>query len=145
VKVIIQRVKEAKVEVNHQIKGQIKQGYLLYICFETNDSLKQLESAIRKIRDIRIFEDENRKMNRSIKDKELSILSISQFTLSWDGKKGNRPSFDKSMEPKKAKEFFDIFNQKLKNEKLHVETGIFAADMQVYSINDGPVTFYLSF
>ena len=144
-KVVIQRVLEAKVEINKEIAGQIGKGLLLYVCFETDDNLDSVQTACEKISKLRIFEDEKGRMNKSILDVQGSILSISQFTLSWDGRKGHRPSFDRSMEPSKAKEFYEVFNKKLVDKDIHLATGEFGADMKVSSINDGPVTFHLSF
>lgn len=144
-KVIIQRVKEAKVVVDEETIGEIDHGYLLYVCFEASDDETHIEKAIKKIAALRIFEDDKGKMNKNILDVNGSILSISQFTLSWDGKKGNRPSFDLSMEPNKAKIYYRLFNNKLKSQGIKTEIGAFGAGMKVYSINDGPVTFSLSF
>ena len=144
-KVIIQRVKEASVQVNSKVIGQINKGYLLYVCFEKEDSLLNINAAIKKIRDLRIFEDEDQKMNTNLRDANGEILSISQFTLSWDGKKGNRPSFDKSMPPEKAEILYNKFNELLKQNGMSVQTGCFGENMQVQSINDGPVTFHLIF
>lgn len=131
--------------VKGAIVGEIHNGYLLYVCFVKNDSEKQLEDAVRKILNLRIFEDSNGKMNQNITQIRGSILSISQFTLSWDGKKGNRPSFDQSMSPNLASQLYSKFNRSLGLNGLPVETGIFGADMKVHSINDGPVTFILEF
>lgn len=144
-KIVIQRVKEASVEVEDEIIGKIKSGLLLYTCFEHTDTEKTIESAIDKITKLRIFEDENEKMNLSAIDLNKEILSISQFTLSWDGSKGFRPSFDGSMKPAQARLFYSLFNKKIKDLGLKVEEGRFGANMQIKSINDGPVTFHLSF
>lgn len=145
-KVLIQRVESAKVTVEHVDVAEIKEGLLLYVCFEVYDTELILNNAVEKICNLRIFEDKNQKMNISIMDiQEAKILSISQFTLSWDGNKGNRPSFDKSMAPKKAQSFYKIFNFALKQKNLNVSEGIFGADMKIQSTNDGPATFYLSF
>ena len=144
-KVIIQRVKESQVTIENKIQGEISFGFLLYVCFESEDTIESLNAAVKKILTLRIFEDENGKMNKNIKQVNGEILSISQFTLSWDGRKGNRPSFDKSMSPTQAQEYYQVFNQELSKTDLKVQTGIFGADMKVQSINDGPVTFSLSF
>ncbi len=144
-KVVIQRVLSASVKINEAISGEIDHGLLLYVCFEAHDAQEVIDKAIKKITALRIFEDENGKMNKSIQDVSGAILSISQFTLSWDGRKGNRPSFDLSMEPEKACKFYDDFNKKISLTGLEIKTGAFGADMKVQSINDGPVTFHLSF
>lgn len=144
-KVVIQRVKEASVEVDNEVVGAIKDGLLLFTCFEHNDDEKTIDAAILKISKLRIFEDEHEKMNLSALDLNLEILSISQFTLSWDGSRGYRPSFDGAMKPTQARLFYGIFNKKLKEIGLKVSEGRFGANMQVKSLNDGPVTFHLSF
>lgn len=144
-KIIIQRVKEASVQVDKKTIGKIQHGYLLYVCFEEQDTMDSIDSAIHKITNLRIFEDESGKMNSNIKQVQGSILSISQFTLSWDGKKGHRPSFDKSMAPNNAKLFYRKFNDLLSATEIPVEKGMFGAEMQVSSVNDGPVTFHLEF
>lgn len=143
-KVVIQRVKNAKVEVSKRVVGQINTGLLLLVCMEKGDEKSSIEKAAQKIRNLRIFEDGNGRMNKSIIDMNGSILAVSQFTLSWDGRKGNRPSFDLSMEPSKANGMFESFCGLLRDE-IPVETGEFGADMQVHLVNDGPVTFSLSF
>lgn len=144
-KVVIQRVLEAEVKIDGEISGKIGQGLLLYVCLESDDTIESVEMASDKIFKLRIFEDEKGKMNKNIQDAQGSILSISQFTLSWDGKKGHRPSFDRSMAPSKAKDFYEKFNQSLVEKGVSVETGRFGTDMKVSSINDGPVTFHLNF
>lgn len=143
-KVVIQRVKKAKVEVLNQVVGEIDTGLLLLVCMENGDQASSIEKAAKKICNLRIFEDENGRMNKSILEIQGSVLAISQFTLSWDGSKGNRPSFDLSMEPSQASQMFDSFCLLLK-EYTNVETGKFGADMQVSLVNDGPVTFSLAF
>lgn len=144
-KVVIQRVKEASVTVENKVIGAVNHGYLLYVCFEESDKVDVIDKAIKKILALRIFEDENGKMNKDITQVSGGILSISQFTLSWDGRKGNRPSFDLSMPPAEAQNFYQRFNEELKKSGLQIEIGAFGADMKVQSINDGPVTFHLSF
>jgi D-tyrosyl-tRNA(Tyr) deacylase len=144
-KVLVQRVKEASVTIDDTITGSISNGYLLYVCFEQGDTIEKVNTAIAKISNLRIFEDEEAKMNKNINDVNGEILSISQFTLSWDGKKGHRPSFDKSLGPIDAKIYYRKFNDALSELGLKVEKGTFGADMLVSSINDGPVTFMLEF
>ena len=144
-KVLIQRVLSASVTVNEEVIGSIEHGYLLYVCFENQDTVNSIEQAVNKIKKLRIFEDENSKMNHDIFEKKGAILSISQFTLSWDGSKGHLPSFEKSMPPQQAKIFYRTFNDKLKESGLNVESGLFGAEMKVVSTNDGPVTFILNF
>lgn len=144
-KVIIQRVSQAEVVVDSSIVGKISKGFLVYVCFVKADTEKQISDSIKKIINLRIFEDENRKMNKNIKQINGEILSISQFTLSWDGSKGNRPSFDQSMEPKEAQVMYDRFNLDLERCGVNIQTGIFGANMKVHSINDGPVTISLEF
>jgi D-tyrosyl-tRNA(Tyr) deacylase len=143
--VIIQRVSQAEVVVDSSIVGKISKGFLVYVCFVKADTEKQISDSIKKIINLRIFEDENRKMNKNIKQINGEILSISQFTLSWDGSKGNRPSFDQSMEPKEAQVMYDRFNLDLERCGVNIQTGIFGANMKVHSINDGPVTISLEF
>jgi len=144
-KAIIQRVNHAQVEVEKKIINKISKGYLIYICFEKDDSREKLLKLSQKIAKLRIFEDQRGKMNQDISEVAGDILSISQFTLSWDGKKGNRPSFDRSMLPEDAKSFYDLFNTELRNYGLNVFEGIFGADMKILSENDGPVTFSFDF
>lgn len=144
-KILVQRVKQASVEVEEKIVGEINSGLLLYVCFEATDTMEIMDQAIKKIINLRIFEDGKSRMNQNISQANGDVLSVSQFTLSWDGKKGHRPSFDKSMPPNQAKIYYRTFNDKLSAEGLKVEMGIFGADMQVRSQNDGPVTFFLDF
>lgn len=144
-KIVVQRVKEASVEIAQELVGTISNGFLLYVCIEVADQVETIKKATEKISKLRIFEDDTAKMNLNIKQANGAILSVSQFTLSWNGKKGHRPSFDQSMEPEKAKELFNQFNNQLRLMGLKVSTGEFGAEMQVKSINDGPVTFILDF
>lgn len=144
-KIVVQRVNSASVKVENEIVGKIEKGYLLFVCFEQNDDTDKVEKAVAKILQLRINEDENSKMNLNIAQIEGHILSVSQFTLSWDGKKGHRPSFENSMPPGQAKLLYHLFNQKLKDSGIPVQMGIFGAEMQVESVGDGPVTFFLDF
>ncbi len=142
-KIVLQRVKEASVKVDNKIVGKINQGLLLLVGIEKADTQKEIDFLSQKIINLRIFEDENDKMNRSCLDINGQILAVSQFTLAGSTKKGRRPSFDNSMEPKKASEYFELFVNELRKSNLKVETGIFGAYMEVSLINDGPVTFIL--
>lgn len=144
-KVLIQRILNAQVEIENKVFSSINKGLLIYICFEAEDKLESIDKAVDKILALRIFEDNKGKMNQSILEKKLSILSVSQFTLSWNGMGGNRPSFTNSMEPTKAKAFYLHFNDKLRANAVDIKPGIFGAEMKVNSTNDGPVTFFLSF
>lgn len=141
-RVILQRSKESKVTIDGKVNGKIDKGYVALVGFTDGDNTEIVDKMIKKIVNLRVFEDENEKMNLSIQDIGGSILSISQFTLYADSKKGNRPSFINAMNPTEASKLYDIFNQKL-GEILHVETGIFGADMKVEIYNDGPVTIVL--
>ena len=140
-KAVIQRVKEASVSVDGKVVGDCKQGYMILLGAAEGDTLEDVEVLARKTANLRVFCDENDKMNKSILDIDGEILAISQFTLCADVKKGNRPSFINALEPVKAEEYYDIFCLKLlENGVKKVSKGIFGADMQVSLINDGPVT-----
>lgn len=141
-RVVLQRSKASKVTIDGKVNGKIDKGYVALVGFTDGDNTEIIDKMIKKIVNLRVFEDENEKMNLSIQDVGGSILSISQFTLYADSKKGNRPSFINAMNPEEASKLYDIFNQKL-SEILHVETGIFGADMKVEIYNDGPVTIIL--
>ena len=140
-KAVIQRVKEASVSVDGKVVGECKQGYMILLGAADGDTLEDVEILARKTANLRVFCDENDKMNKSILDIDGEILAISQFTLCADVKKGNRPSFINALEPVKAEEYYDLFCLKLlENGVKKVSKGIFGADMQVSLINDGPVT-----
>ena len=139
-KVVIQRVSEASVKVNNEITGKISKGLLLLVGIEENDEKEDAEWLSKKILDLRIFSDEEGKMNRSVKDINGEILCVSQFTLIADYKKGNRPSFIKAAKPEKAVPLFEYFKGLIKSSGLKTESGIFGADMKVSLLNDGPVT-----
>ena len=138
-KIVLQRVKNAAV-TNDSINNQIQQGYCLLVGVGQQSTPDDIEILAKKIANARLFEDDNGKMNLSIKDIAGEILSISQFTLYADVKKGNRPGFTKSMSPDKANELFELFNDALRAYDLNVLTGEFGTDMQVGITNDGPVT-----
>ena len=142
-KLVIQRVKYAKVEVEEKITGEIEKGFLILVGVEQNDTKEQADWLANKVCNLRIFEDENEKMNLSLKDVNGKILIISQFTLYADCNKGNRPSFIQAAEPKKAEKLYEYFKQKCRNLGIKVEAGIFGAHMKVELLNDGPVTIIL--
>ena len=142
-KVLVQRVLNAKVEVNKEVLGEIKGGLLLFVGFTHTDTSKEIDYMINRVLNLRIFDDENGVMNKSILDTNGSILSISQFTLYADSSKGNRPSYIKAMPGDKSIKLYDEFNTKLKEKNIHIETGIFGADMKVSLLNDGPITIML--
>ena len=141
-KIIIQRVKQAQVSIEGQIHGRIQQGLLLLVGVGPEDQQEDLDYAVRKLVNMRIFSDDQGKMNLSVKDIRGEILSISQFTLFADIKKGNRPAFTGAAKPDMAESFYQEFNRELAKE-VPVDTGIFGADMQVELVNDGPVTIIL--
>ena len=141
-KIIIQRVKKAQVSIEGQVYGQIQQGLLLLVGVGPEDQKEDMDYAVRKLVNMRIFSDVEGKMNLSVKDIQGEILSISQFTLFADTKKGNRPAFTGAAKPDVAEAFYQDFNRELAQE-VPVQTGIFGADMQVELINDGPVTIIL--
>ena len=139
-RIVVQRVKEASCTVDNKITGEIKKGFLLFIGFKNDDTYDDMQKCLRKVVGLRIFEDENGKMNKSLSDVNGNILAISQFTLYADVKHGNRPSFTEAMEFEKASKMYDDFVSMLRKEGINVEVGIFGADMKISLINDGPVT-----
>ncbi|AMO86151.1 D-aminoacyl-tRNA deacylase [Solibacillus sp. FSL W7-1472] len=139
-RVILQRSKQASVTVDGQVTGAIQKGYVLLVGITHSDTEEDIAYVAKKITDLRIWEDEDGKMNRSIAEAGGDILSISQFTLYADTRKGKRPSFVEAARPEQAKPLWEAFNEQLKANGLHVETGIFGAMMDVALINDGPVT-----
>lgn len=139
-KAVIQRVKLASVTIDDTIVGSIPQGFMILLGIHEEDTKEDVDYLVRKITMMRIFEDEAGKMNLNIDAVAGSILSISQFTLYADTKKGNRPSFVKAARPEQAIPLYEAFNEGLRQSGLHVETGEFGADMQVALVNDGPVT-----
>jgi D-aminoacyl-tRNA deacylase len=145
VKVVVQRVQEATVSVDKEVVGSIANGLLLLVCFEQGDDDEALNKAIEKITKLRIFDDGEGKMNLDIQAVNGEILSVSQFTLSWDGSGGHRPSFEKSMPPQEARLKYALFNRELRNRGFNVKEGMFGAFMKVSLVNDGPVTFLLQF
>ena len=142
-KLVIQRVNNAYCEVDKNITGSINTGFMVLVGFGLNDDLKIIEKMADKLVKLRVFEDEEGKMNRSIKDVDGKILSISQFTLYADASKGNRPSFTDALAFDKSEEYYKYFNKCLKDLDIDVKEGIFGADMKISLINDGPVTIIL--
>lgn len=139
-KSVIQRVSAASVQVDGEVVGAIENGLLLLIGIDEEDEEQDADWLIQKILNLRIFGDDDGKLNLSVKDTAGDILCISQFTLIADYKKGNRPSFIKAARPDKAVPLFEYFKREIARSSLKVESGIFGADMKVSLINDGPVT-----
>lgn len=142
-KVLIQRSKASSVSVDHKIVGEIPFGLVAFVSFTGGDSEKEINYLIDKMIHLRIFDDENGVMNKSLLDVGGSILSISQFTLYGDTKKGRRPSYTSALKGEESSKLYDLFNQKIEELGIPIETGIFGADMKVSILNDGPVTFML--
>lgn len=142
-KVVVQRVQNANVTVKDKTVGQIKKGLLLLVGFTQNETQENIDWMVNKITNLRIFDDQDGIMNLSIKDIKGEILSVSQFTLYADSKKGNRPSYIKALNGEEAIILYNKFNKKLKETGLKVEEGIFGEDMQVSLTNDGPITIIL--
>ena len=142
-RVVLQRVSHASVTVEEKVIGKIQRGFLLLVGVTHDDTMEDMEYLVRKIVQMRIFEDEEGKLNRSIQDIGGEILSVSQFTLYADTKKGNRPSFSKAAPGDVAIDMFEQFNGLLRDTGIPVETGQFGADMKVELLNDGPVTILL--
>ncbi len=142
-RIVLQRVAHASVTVDEKVIGKIQRGFLLLVGVTHDDAMEDMEYLVRKIVQMRIFEDEEGKLNRSIQDIGGEILSVSQFTLYAETKKGNRPSFSKAAPGDVALEMFEQFNGLLRETGIPVETGQFGADMKVELLNDGPVTILL--
>lgn len=141
-RIVLQRVKKANVSVDEQILGEINQGFVLLVAFENQDQQSDLQNMVKKIINLRIFEDDDQKMNFNIQQIKGEILSVSQFTLYADVRKGNRPNFMHAGDPEIAEMLYAQFNQMLA-EHVPVATGEFGADMEVSLVNDGPVTLWL--
>lgn len=142
-RVLVQRIKKASVEVEGKTVASVSAGLLVFIGVEKGDTRRQAEYLASKVANLRIFEDDNQKMNLSVLDVGGEIIVVSQFTLAGDCTRGNRPGFDNAARPEEARPLYEYFSDCLRAGGLHVENGIFQADMQVSLINDGPVTFML--
>ena len=142
-KVVVQRVKEAKVEVDGKLISKIDNGFLVLLGITHTDTEKNADYLVKKLCNLRVFEDENGKMNLSIKQIEGKLLIVSQFTLYADTTGGNRPSFIEAAKPEQANELYEYFCKKCIEAGIEVQKGIFGADMQVSLVNDGPVTIML--
>lgn len=142
-KVVLQRVSEASVTVEQEVVGQIQSGLLLLVGITHEDTSEDVNYMVDKVINLRIFEDENEKMNLSLLDVNGEILSVSQFTLYGDCRKGRRPNFMAAAKPAKAEELYDLFNEQLKQKGISVQTGRFGAMMDVALVNHGPVTLIL--
>ena len=144
-KALIQRVKSASVTINNDLYSKIGHGLLVFLGVEKGDTIENAKKLADKLSKLRIFEDENEKMNKSIKDVQGEMLIVSQFTLAGDCKKGTRPSFDKAAPPQEAKQLYEEFINLSKSYDIPVQTGQFQATMDIELVNDGPVTFMLEF
>jgi D-tyrosyl-tRNA(Tyr) deacylase len=142
-RIVLQRVKRAHVEVGGETVGAIAGGLLVFLGITHIDSRKEADYLADRIVHLRIFSDHEGRMNRSILETEGALLVVSQFTLYGNCKKGRRPGFDQAARPEKARELYEYFIQRLRLCNRPVETGIFQAEMEVHIVNDGPVTFFL--
>ena len=142
-KLVIQRVNQASVTIENKLYSSIEKGLLVLFGVEKDDSEEMLEYYAQKLLKLRIFEDEQGKMNKSVLDIRGEMLVVSQFTLCADCKKGTRPSFDNAKEPKIAKEYYEKFVEILKKSGINIKTGVFGAHMEVALLNNGPVTIIL--
>ena len=140
---LIQRVSEASVVVDGETIGQIEKGLLVLVCAINGDTDEQAEFLARKVANLRIFEDEQGKMNKSILDVGGAALVVSQFTLAADTSRGNRPGFSRAANPEEGEQLYELFGSHLQDQGVPVETGRFGADMKVRLVNDGPVTIWL--
>ena len=142
---LIQRVKRASVTIDKKLYSEINNGILILLGVEKGDSETNADKLADKISKLRIFEDENGKMNKSVTDINGELLVVSQFTLLGDCKKGTRPSFDRAELPQKANDLYEYFTEVLRQKNIPVKTGCFGAMMDIELVNDGPVTFMLEF
>ncbi|MCI8273517.1 MAG: D-tyrosyl-tRNA(Tyr) deacylase [Clostridia bacterium] len=139
-KIVVQRVTHASVKVDNKIVGEIEKGYLVLVGIKQSDTKERADYLVRKLCNLRVFEDENDKMNLSLKDVNGKLLIVSQFTLYGDCSDGNRPSFIEAARPEEAIPLYEYFCEQCENNGIEVQKGIFGADMKVELLNDGPVT-----
>lgn len=142
-RVLVQRCDKALVRVNDNVVGSINKGLMILVGFTEGDNFDTIKYMTDKVVNLRVFDDENGVMNKSLLDTSFSILSVSQFTLYGDASKGRRPSYVNALNGSLAKPLYDKFNEELRKYGVEVETGIFGADMKVELINDGPITIML--
>lgn len=142
-RLVVQRIKNAKVEVEGKTVGSINNGFLVLLGVTHTDTIKEADYLVKKLCNLRVFEDDNGKMNLGLKDIGGELLIVSQFTLYADCSQGNRPSFINAAKPDVANELYEYFCEKCKEQNIKVEKGIFGADMKVNLLNDGPVTIIL--
>ncbi len=142
-KIVVQRVKNAQVQVEEKIVGKIEKGFLVLLGVTHTDTKEQVDYLVKKLCKLRVFSDENDKMNLSLKDVKGELLIVSQFTLYANCTDGNRPSFTEAARPNQANELYEYFCSECEKNEIHVEKGIFGADMKVSLLNDGPVTIIL--
>lgn len=140
---IVQRVEETRLEVDEKLVSEIDSGLLVYIAVEDDDAEADLEYIFKKVTNMRIFSDEDDKMNLSVQDVHGEILLVSQFTLYGDARKGNRPNFMRSAKAEKAESYYEIFKEKLKTSGIKFKSGVFGADMHIHAHLSGPVTILL--
>ncbi|MCH4170462.1 MAG: D-aminoacyl-tRNA deacylase [Lactobacillus sp.] len=139
-RIVLQRVAQAQVEIDKQVVGAISQGFVLLVGIQANDTQTEIDYLVHKIANLRVFTDDEGKMNLPISQVNGQVLSISQFTLYADTKKGNRPSYTQAAKPEISEPIYHAFNTALRHAGLEVAEGVFGADMQVSLVNDGPVT-----
>lgn len=142
-KALVQRVREASVTIENKLYSKIEGGFLVFLGVEKDDTEAEASYLAGKVASLRIFEDEQGKMNLSVQDIKGSLLVVSQFTLAGDTSRGNRPGFETAARPERARPLYEFFVEELRRKNLPVETGVFQADMQVALVNDGPATFIL--
>ncbi len=139
-RIVVQNVNRAKCTINNKIVGEISRGFCVFVGFTHSDTKEVVDKMVNKLVSLRLFDDENGKTNLSLSDVNGSILSISQFTLYASVKDGRRPSFVDAMRPEEATKMYDYFNECLRNTGIHIETGVFGADMKIDLENNGPFT-----
>jgi len=140
---LLQRVSSAAVSIDGRIINEIQRGLLVFLCAVKGDTAQDLDYLVKKVVQLRIFEDAQGKMNLSVSDVRGAVLVVSQFTLAASARRGNRPSFDNAETPEPAKAWYDLFTKKLKNAGITTKTGVFGAMMDVALVNEGPVTIWI--